>query len=666
MVTEISDELAKKRLDFFYKSAFLPLVKEADEGYNVYRVFLGKRCLSIACDYINNNKEKINPLILNKVYSENGFILVAKKLAEDFYNFLQGEKDASIKDFKHYVMIYHDIFKHGRTITALLSKAEDVFADTFISLSKNSVYTTEQLYNIFNKFIVIRNGLCKNSYKSFLRERYRTRIINEGEEGIKYDSPLWGKISYEIDKNIYNSNGVDVTLQPSILLNKNISRKDIREMFINNKEKNNSNEFNCLNNTYANRNIDTYICKIKNNNSISAVMTLRCNDNYLIPFLFLPTMNSVQHDFIVKKIDALFSSISPKYKGIILKKYEEWCINNQELKGVFEEFLTTLLNTILLRAFLDEIGYSTDNKEDFVRLHTTTDMLLCNFAYDNDVKKLLYAALDQNLPPVCSLTNLKSLLIELCSKSNSCILNDIWKITENSKSNIQDQKIIKKIEKVAFDYGISRESGSNSLLNGSLSPSEDSIQYLSFPVDNTISDFLKKVYSYRNSWVCSSLSVDDALSCLLQMIDYGCFSIKVGANEKNGPIEYIQCIKPEENSLNLIPLRYARSLPFLDCIEHRCKRQGYSNIFHLNDDLNWFFVAYKNYEKKHNVDLSYFNEFVSQKNELVYMMYKIISSGQSCDDYMFLVEEMLKNYSNVMPAEELIKNIQKVFYRAVI
>ena len=30
MVTEISDELAKKRLDFFYKSAFLPLVKEVD------------------------------------------------------------------------------------------------------------------------------------------------------------------------------------------------------------------------------------------------------------------------------------------------------------------------------------------------------------------------------------------------------------------------------------------------------------------------------------------------------------------------------------------------------------------------------------------------------------------------------------------------------------
>ena len=238
-------------------------------------------------------------------------------------------------------------------------------------------------------------------------------------------------------------------------------------------------------------------------------------------------------------------------------------------------------------------------------------------------------------------------------------------ITENSKSNIQDQKIIKKIEKVAFDYGISRESGSNSLLNGSLSPSEDSIQYLSFPVDNTISDFLKKVYSYRDSWVCSSLSVDDALSCLLQMIDYGCFSIKVGANEKNGPIEYIQCIKPEENSLNLIPLRYARSLPFLDCIEHGCKRQGYRDIFHLNDYLNWFFVAYKNYEKKHNVDLSYFNEFVSQKSELVYMMYKIISSGQSCDDYMFLVEEMLKNYSNVMPAEELIKNIQKVFYRVL-
>ena len=60
VIVPISDDSARNRLEKFYRTAFLPLRKEVDEGYQCYRVFVGRRCLVTAHRYVLQNRNRIS------------------------------------------------------------------------------------------------------------------------------------------------------------------------------------------------------------------------------------------------------------------------------------------------------------------------------------------------------------------------------------------------------------------------------------------------------------------------------------------------------------------------------------------------------------------------------------------------------------------------------
>lgn len=661
VIVPISDDSARNRLEKFYRTAFLPLRKEVDEGYQCYRVFVGRRCLVTAHRYVLQNRNRISQKVLGTLYSDGSLRVVAEKMGKAYHQYLLQHPDGEIDDFKHIIILFDDILIHGRALGGLLSEAEDIFADTFLSVSKNSCRRREELYDVFLKRIVIRTAF-RNSNPSLLRLRYKSRIIPEDN---LYEPSEWRWFGYEIAESVYQAEVPNAAFVPAVLLDGRYMRGRIKKTFLKNAERKGVRQFSCLEKGYLGRDIDAYICLLKDKAGLSAVMTLRCTENYLIPFVFLPRMDLFQYLELCDRIDTLLVRISPRLQRAVLRKSEEWNENRLNRSALLSELLNALLSSLLLRAFLAEIGLPGGNTgEDFVRQHTTVPLVLWNFAYDDDIRELLYTVMDPEVPPVCSLSELQSLLSDFCRRNNSRIFTEISDITERGADGAAMEKALRKIEKVVFDYAISSESRANSLLMGSLSPSERSVRYFSFPSDNTVGDFLHKVYAYRDSWIRRSLPLTDVFFYLLQMMDAGFVSLRVGEDrEKPGVPGYIQCIKPGEQSLNTLPYTYAYSLPLLAEIERRCKRQNAVTIYGLNDELTRFFAFYKNYEKRTGADLSFFDQFIPQKNRLLYLLHKIISSGQSCNDYMFLVEKKLRDNGINQNASELIATIRKIFYR---
>ena len=652
---------ASKRLNSFYRTVFSSLRKEVYEGYTCYRVFVGRRCLVLAQRYLLQNKDTIPPDILKTLHSDGGLRLVAVKLAEEFCRFRNNFPTADIEEFKHIVILFDDILIHGRTIGALLSDAEDIFADTYLKLSPNSDLLRKDLYDIFLKCLVIRTAF-RNSNPSLLRFRYKSRILDEDN---KYDPPDWRQFCYEISDSIYRSEVPNAIFVPAVFLNGIISRERVRKLFLQKARKDGMQHFELIKKSYMGRDIDAYICPLTEKSGLSAVLTLRCTDNYLIPFVFLPELDSKQYQGLFRLIDRFLENIAPGLGQIIYKKQEEWNMQNKRLTVLTTELLNALLSAILIRAFLQDIGYPLQgDDEDFVKKQTTVDMTLWNYAHDNDVKKLLYTVFAPSVTQICPLNELIVLLKDFCTQNNRLLFSEIGDITKQKPGLAAEEKARRKIERVVFDYAISSESKANSLIMGSLSPSEQSLQYLFFPSDNTVGDFLRKLYAYRDSWVRRSLPLTEAFYYLLQMMDADYVSLRVGTDlMKPETTTHIQCVKPGEQALNALPYRYADGLPLLAEIERRCKRQHATAINDLNDDLMRFFSGYQNYEHIKGVDLSFFDHFIPEKNRLIYMLYKTISSDQSCRDYMFLLGKRLENNPNNPDAATLIEKIRTIFYR---
>ena len=123
VIVPISDDSARNRLEKFYRTAFLPLRKEVDEGYQCYRVFVGRRCLVTAHRYVLQNRNRISQKVLGTLYSDGSLRVVAEKMGKAYHQYLLQHPDGEIDDFKHIIILFDDILIHGRALGGLLSEA---------------------------------------------------------------------------------------------------------------------------------------------------------------------------------------------------------------------------------------------------------------------------------------------------------------------------------------------------------------------------------------------------------------------------------------------------------------------------------------------------------------------------------------------------------------
>ena len=154
--------------------------------------------------------------------------VVAEKMGKAYHQYLLQHPDGEIDDFKHIIILFDDILIHGRALGGLLSEAEDIFADTFLSVSKNSCRRREELYDVFLKRIVIRTAF-RNSNPNLLRLRYKSRIIPEDN---LYEPSEWRWFGYEIAESVYQAEVPNAAFVPAVLLDGRYMRGRIKKTSI--------------------------------------------------------------------------------------------------------------------------------------------------------------------------------------------------------------------------------------------------------------------------------------------------------------------------------------------------------------------------------------------------------------------------------------------------
>ena len=658
MFFHLSDEDANRHLDSFYKDSLSPRFREG-EGLTFYRVFVGRRCFVSAGKFIE--KYNVNNDIVNTVYSDGGMRILAKTLAEQYYNDSIASPEHP-KLLSTFIFLYDDILIHGRALGGLLSRSEEIFAETFLSLAgAGCQLTPEQLYDIFLNRVFITTAF-RNTYPNLLKARYKKRLV-ENEENT-YEPSLWRKYSYEIADTLYRSDMPNAAFIPAIKLENAKANKDIQNHYWNSKGIGKLNGFEFTWNYYKQRTLVTFMSLLTADECLNAVMTIRMTEKYIIPFIFLPPLNRKQYVFLTEELtDRMTTRLRRKRLSSVLTDYQrEW--DRPKLNMMYAELLNLILSVTLLRSFMEEIDYDLFEKQltggarrGFLTNRTTFRLMLCNYAHEPRIRELIFVLLDPNAPTLFTIKELKSLLLT-CTSKGSPLYSGIDTITTKPLYTISD-KTAAHIERVPFDYGIESEAESYHLLSGTLAPSSDSLQYFSFPVQNTVSDFLRGIYHSRITKIRKQLSLYDAFAYILQMMDDGCLALTVGAEKEE---DHIQCLKACENSLNTLPYVYAEYLPLLDEIERRCRRQGVTTLRAFYDEFNHFINTYKDRRMTKNVRSSYFDAIIPIRLRLTYMMYLILASGQHAADYLFLVDKKFKENDIRMSAEDLIDYIRRVFY----
>ena len=619
---------------------------------NIYRVFIGRRCFLSICGYIMKNTPT-DKNILKTIYSDIGMRVLSKQFAEKFFDFRKKYPQKRINEFPYRIVIFDDILIYGRTFSGLLSACENIFADTYKELQNDpDRHTKEELYSIFLSFVMIDTEY-KNKSSNLLKSRYRKCIIPKNNDS---EPKEWRKVSYEISESMFKSDIPNSPFIPAVRFTNECPYSKISDAFSKSRNNGSLNDFKIDINSYRGRKLYNYIAAFSENDELKFVFTIRCTEKHLIPFVFLPSLDEFQFD----RIKNSFSEKLPHYSEILNKKKSEW--SKKQLNVVYAELINMLITTAFLRSFLDELG----DKDIVYNLlkNNTKDIMNYNYAHDKEIEEILEYLLNYENNAVFSLTELKNLLSDIIG-TEKCIfkgISDIKKDDNSDKSDDIIQKTERKLEKVVFDYGIASEKDAYTMLKSYLSPSSTFIDYFSFPLNNMVGNFLRKIYAHENSWTRCNVSLNNVFSYLLQMIDEGCLTLTV---VKNGG-KYIQCLKTGSQAMNMLMYRYAEYLPLLNEIQLRCIRQGTNTLSGLYYEFKYFFEVCRDYGKNNNFNTDKIeNIYKSFRRQIFHIVYKLHDSGQKCMDYMYLVDKKLKDMKAKLDPEEYIEMWKKLYMKIV-
>lgn len=649
--TQVNNERSSvDELSSFYRDAFEPLRSERLGECRVYRVFIGRRSFVQACSYVKEHADEIESSVLNTVYSDGGLRILAYKMAEELYNVhVSGDENMLYWWNCQRIILYDDILIYGRALGGLLSAVEEIFADRYLELS-GSKENHEQLYDWFLPLISIKTAY-KNSRPNLLKIRYRSRLVLQA---MRVCEPAeWRRISYEIASRVYRSDVPNAVFIPAIRFDADSEAvSEIREDFLRNQTGGALQNYRYTSNRYNRRKLDTYISCVSSEGKLRAILTLRCTKDYIIPFVFLPSLSESSFSEIEHEIMNRLRKSSAVALNALKAKAQEWR-NIDKLNVMYIELINMILGVSLLRSFLDHIKSNSllmwdMSNEDDINRYTTYQMMMCNYAHDKEVSILLKHLFDFTVPPCFTLEELSGLFVDTLQPNEYIIDDSMIRTSKNLEKVTDVSRVVNKLEKVVFSYGIESEKNAFNLMTGSLSPSYDSIQYFSFPLNNTLSNTLHDIYKNRISWIHDKASVYDIVSYLLQMMDSGCFSLTVGESRDS----YLQCLKTGEQSLNTITYRYAMFLPLMNEIVLRCYRQNDFSAKGIYDEFNTFLNKAPYSDRLDEMDKQIVGLYKAIKNQLFDLVNKIVSAGQSCSDYFFLTDIRMKERPMSMKPDE--------------
>ena len=637
------------KLQKLFDTAF-SLIDRAIGGADVYVVFIARRCFILACVFLRALIPSIGEDLYAErqrhIYSDGGLRILAKYLARKFF----------INDnFRCKIYMIDDIMIHGRAVGGLLSAAEEIFAQEYLTLrdlnpGKGQSYTKSQLYDIFLGFIVIKTGYT-STQPNLLRVRYRRRM--DSESTTVAEPRRWRDASNRIAELIFNGDIPNAAFTPGILFNGRsfINKKIIYSHF--NKVNNDSNsalsKWVYIRNEYKDREMDSYMMTVPSYKKISSVFSIRCTDSYMMPFVFLPMMDSeaidhLERAFLRKLSSAGYDDLLEFFRFMYGLKVVE------KLSNMYAELITTVYSVSLLRAFLSDIGlerssYFNDiSVDEHLIRNTTLPIIMGNYAHIPAVKKLMVYLLDPESEPLFTLDEISDLVSGRNENDRLVISGGSYHYSHKAMDPEVRKKFISHLEKVVFEYGMESEAEAYRLSTGLLAPSYESVEYFYFPNNNNLENVLQSIYSEEADWMSNRVSVYDTFSYILQMMDYGSLSLITGRNDSE---MYLQCLKAGEQSLNAEAKKYTILLPLMHEIEERCSRKGRPTFEAFSDELVYFndfaffYIDDTDSELIHEAyDLLQDEDVVRNLLGFESWLYR---AGHSNEDYMFTLNDMLRD-----------------------
>lgn len=614
-----------------------------DTNTETYKVFIGKPLCSVTQIYMDQHK--VSKDERKKIVFENGFRILAKKMAEEFVSFKGQPKDFPIR-----VEIYTDFIVYGESQAGIFAECEEIFSDTIDRLSNEQKrYEKEELYNIFWSNISIYS-FARNKSANLFKPRYQRQFVSQDNHLDRQDL---NREIYDVENQLYKQLAPGDINVPALKLEQG-SRNSISRKFRAMEKKIGNMEI--VRNSYHDRSIDSYIACKKKGDALQVVYTLRSIDKYLIPCIFLPVLSE-------KKLATIADSLSERINKVLknnvigIKKTEWRYLPNEYFRLVY-----AILNTLFLRAFVEEIAFEEGLKD------TTVDFIMYNYANDKEIERLFKDILDPKTACIFSLSELQNIIEDAIGES--VIFRNISDIVlfqkeQESKKTVEEiQKVQRKIEKTVFNFSARVEKTSYLMIKSYLSPSYESIKYMEHPINNILGSIIQGIYCFKDSWIRKAISIENLIAYLLQMIDLGCLDIRFyhqGDNKNN-----IQCIKFNGYSKSLYIYRYAQYLPFLNQIQWRCRRQGRNQIYGLMYEYIYFLKEYENYMKKNDCfDYTTLDALKSLKFNFFYIVHQLYYSGMLTDDYMYLVEKKIMNLNVSISPQEYIKSLRELYIAVV-
>ena len=613
-----------------------------------YRVFLKRRCFVLICQYMMEHTT--DPALRETVYSDVGMRVAAKKIAEDYWAFRQAHPEESRAQFPCRIWVFDDILIYGRSLNRMLSECEEIFADTYMALQKSdSIDLRHDLYDDFLSLVTIRTAFRNNS-DYLLSSRYCQRLVRENNV---YEPEQWRAFSYDIADSTFREATPNAAFIPALLFGDTPhTAEEADERFAACQAAGRLTGFVRDCSDYRKRRLYTYTHVYTDSDAVRFVLSIRCTKHYMIPFVFLPSLREEQTDRLMAAMAARW----PAHPAVLQKKKEEW--HHPYLQPVYVELMNLLLSVSLLNAFLQETAGAEERR--FLLSNSTREMMTYNYAHDPEIQQLLTDWLHPERPAPFTLEELTALLRDVIGQQSAIFqgIADISTDTDSRPSAALKNKIERRVEKVFFAYGIYSEQKAYRSLHEPYFLHHQYVRLFPMPEKNNVGYFLQEIYSYRDSWSRQALPLNRAFEYLFQMMDAGCVAMTAGLNRD----ERVQSLKAGEQSINMLIYHYAEYLPLLHEVQQQCIRERKHTTEGLYETFNNFFKACRDYGEKNHLDISNIERIEKKRRYyLMYIVWKLYNAGQTCADYLYLVEQKLRDLGVSISCGEYIRSWKNLY-----
>jgi len=637
----------------YMKDLFLDafsLLDRAVDGADVFVVFIARRCFILSALFLRSLIHRLGYERYferqRHILSDGGLRIQVKTIAEKFFY------DDS---YKCEIYLYDDILIHGRSIGSLLSSAESIFANTYLALKEKNPaegrdYTRTELHDIFLNFVTIKIGYI-NTQPNLLRERYKSKLTITSKNYV--EPRIWRDMSNRITKLIFDAQIPNAAFIPGIMFGRISdisSRQTVKKRFAHFMDVNHGfRTWRCVESEYNDRKMDCYLAVIPSETNIQSVFSIRCTDNYMIPFVFLQRIDS---QWLLKIENGIVSRLKKREYGFNQINDLQYLLrglsNADKLTSIYAELITMILSISLLRSFLEDLHFSVITSAidaaEYIKKYTTLPIIMSNYAYNSTIEHLAEYLLNPDIIPLFTISELRDLISDHDSTAGN-IIEKIGDITIQPLDENDKNRFIDRLEKVVFRYGADSEQEAFRISTGYIAPSYESVEYFYFPLKNNLENVIFGLYD-DSGWMAQHVSVEDAFTYILQLMDYGSLALTTGTDKEDN---YFQCLKAGEQSLNEMAKRYALCLPIMREIEKRCSRQGRQNKQAFYDELRYFtFILYSEFRNRlhgNNPLVEACRQIIKDRENIKQFEDFLYDSGNSARDYRFATVEALNKRS---------------------